>query len=449
MGAGLTSELAERSCSLQYDQLPGDVVEIARHCLLDWFGVALGAAQEPATVILLRTLAPAGGPATVVGHVGGYRVRDAALVNGTASHALDFDDVNAGFLGHASVAILAAALALAELRDATARDLIAAFVAGYETACRIACALGPEPYARGFHQTGTVGTIGGAAACARLLGLDAHATAIAFGLAATQAAGMKCHFGTMAKPLHAGKACHNGLLAALLADEGFTANPDAIEADQGFAALLGGEANRDAALAVPPSGWHLRDNLFKYHASCFWTHSMLEGIGKLMRSGTVHADRVDRVEVHVSELELGAAAIPEPSTALEVKFSLSHLAAMALLGRPTSLITDADANDPELIAMRSKVALVDDSTFGAPTRVEIIQDGEVQTAVRAVNIPERDLATQRRRLADKFAVLAVPTLDEAGAQRLLTAILQLEPAHSVRELMALALPLAATRPGSS
>jgi 2-methylcitrate dehydratase PrpD len=437
--AGLTRSLAERSCAMTFDELPGDVVEQCRHCLLDWFGVTLAASHEDATTILLEALgAPAEGAATVVGHSLRCRPLDAALVNGTASHALDYDDFNHAFLGHASVAVLGAALALAEELDATVADLFAAFAAGYETACRVAVAMGPEPYRRGFHQTGTAGTFGAAAATAHLLELDADATATAFGLAASQAAGGAFNFGTMAKPLHAGKACQNGLLAALLASKGFTANAEAIEAERGFAALGGGTADLDAAVAPPPSGWHMRDNLFKYHASCFWTHSTLEGVAELLHSGAVTADGVERVDIHVDEVQLGTCVIPEPGTALEVKFSIAHLAAMALLGRPTTVISDADAHDREVIALRSKVALVADGTTPLATRVDVTHGGEVQSAERDVSIPERDLERQSRRLAEKFRLLASPVLGDHRAGELLAATLGLRAERRVRELMAAA-----------
>jgi 2-methylcitrate dehydratase PrpD len=399
VSAGLTTDLAALSSAVTLDDLPGDVVEVARHALLDWFGVTLGAGDEPAALILLDTLPPDdGGAATIVGKSVRYAPVQAALINGTASHALDFDDVDTTFLGHASVAILPAALALAEQIDATVGDLIAAYVAGYETVCRIAVAIGPQPYMSGFHQTGTVGTFGAAAATANLLRLDRAKTATAYAIAATQAAGLRCNFGTMAKPLHAGKACENGLLATLLAARGFTANPTAIEADQGFAALSGGTCDRDAALAEPPSGWYVRDNLFKYHASCFWTHSMLEGVGELVAAGSFAAADVERVDLHVSDLELGAAAIPSPATALEVKFSLAHLAAMALHGRTTSVIADSDATDAELIATRAKVNLVGDGTAGTPTRVEVTHAGGVDEAARVVITPERDRSVRAARL---------------------------------------------------
>ena len=154
-------------------------------------------------------------------------------------HALDYDDVNLAMPGHPSVAILPGLLALAEERQSTGREVIAAFVAGYETACRIGMAMRPGHYDRGFHATGTVGVFGAAAACARLLGLDAEATGRALGIAGTQAAGLKSQFGTMCKPFHAGKAAQNGLLAARLAARGFSSRPDLVECEQGFAPTHG------------------------------------------------------------------------------------------------------------------------------------------------------------------------------------------------------------------
>ena len=438
-GTGLTAALAEISCGVAYEDLPTDVVEIARHALLDWLGVTLAGSREELTEILTRTVLrdERAGAATLVGRAERAAPLPAALINGTASHALDFDDVNAGFMGHVSVAMLGAALALGEEIDASAGDLIAAYAAGYEVACRIAAAIGPEPYRRGFHQTGTVGTFAAAGACARLLGLDRPATATALGLAASQAAGCKCNFGTMAKPLHAGKACENGLLSAQLAAGGFTADRTAIEAERGFAQLCDGGCDVSAALAAPPSGWYVRDNLFKYHASCFFTHSMLEGLGQLRAGHGPVPDRIERVYIHVSELELGTCAIAEPATALEVKFSLAHLAAMTLLGRSTSSISDDDAIDPAVVALRSRVVLVADGESGAPTRVEIARAGERLAAERDVNAPERDLAAQARRLEAKFRVLAIPVLGADAAERLLATVLRLERDRPVPELMAL------------
>jgi 2-methylcitrate dehydratase PrpD len=443
---GLTLALAERSSTLGLGDIPEDVLEIARQCLLDWFAVALGGSSQEAPRTLLEILdGEAGGEGGPSASVVGHRVRlsplAAALVNGTASHALDFDDVNLTFLGHVSVGALAAALALAEQVDAGTQQLLVAFVAGYESACRIAAALGPEPYLRGQHATGTIGTFGAAAACARLLALERPRTATALGIAASEAAGLKCSFGTMTKSLHAGRAAQSGLLAALLAGRGFTASACALEDPQGFATAAGGALGTAAALGDPPSGWHLRDNLFKHHAACFFTHSAIEGLRELCDARALPAETIERVVLHIGELEQGACAIAEPQTALEVKFSIAHLAAMALLGRPTSCIGDEDAFDPAVIALRERVALAGDGAAGAPTRVEVVlRSGQTLTSQRDVSTPMRDLPAQRKRLGEKFTALARPVLGAVRARELLDALEHLGAGHSVRQLMALARP---------
>ncbi len=441
--AGLTDGLARRSSALAFGEIPADVAELSRQTLLDWFGVALAGSREPAPLALLDAVGP-GDPgdrssATVVGRGERLGALHAALVNGTASHALDYDDMNLSFLGHASVAVGAAALALAEVRNAHGEELLSAFLAGYETACRLAVALGPEPYLRGHHYTGTIGTFGAAAACARLLGLDPARTAVAFGVAASSAAALKCNFGTMTKPLHAGRACESGMLAALLAEHGFSANAAAIEAEQGFAALAGGSCHPDAALAEPPHGWFIRENLFKYHAACFFTHSAIECIRGLRDSAGFSPEEVERVTLHVSEVELGTCSIAEPANALEVKFSIAQLAAMSLLGRDTAVICDEDARDAEVIALRERVRLAEDGAAGEPTRVEVeLADGAVLAGAHDVREPERDLPAQRERLERKFASLAEPVIGARAAGELRALVSCLDASVRVREVMAAA-----------
>jgi 2-methylcitrate dehydratase PrpD len=441
--ASLTLALARRSAGLQASDVPDDVVEIARQCLLDWFGVAAGGSAEDAPRTVLDALHAGGevarGAASVVGHRARLAPRQAALVNGTSSHVLDFDDVNMSFVGHVSVTVLPSALALAEELDASISTLLTAFVAGYETACRVGLALGREPYLRGYHSTATIGVFGAAAACARLLELQADDTARALGIAASSAAGLKCSFGTMTKSLHAGQACANGLLAALLARSGFSASTAAIEAPQGLAAAFGAELDPAAALADPSSGWHLRDNLFKHHAACYFTHSTIEGLLEVTARAGFQAVEIERVRLHVSELELGACAIAQPATALEVKFSLAHLAAMALLGRRTSAIDDEVARDQQVLALRSLVELVPDGDPGEPTLVEVaLRGGDVLAARHGVTVPATDLAGQRSRLEQKFVSLAAPVLGDEAARALSETLCSLDANPSVRELMALA-----------
>src|SRR5438132_10347972 len=274
----LTHTLAERASAVTYEALPEPVCALARQCVLDYYGVALAGKDDELVAILLAELDEAGGieQASMIGHKQRLPMLAAALVNGAIGHALDYDDVNLAMPGHPSVAILPGLLALAEQRRSSGREVIAAFVAGYETACRIGMALRPGHYNLGFHATGTVGAFGAAAACARLLKLDAAATAQALGIAGTQAAGLKSQFGTMCKPFHAGKASHNGLLAARLAARGFSSRPDLVECEQGFALTHGPEFHPEKALAEPPGGFHMLANLFKYHAACYLTHGPIE-----------------------------------------------------------------------------------------------------------------------------------------------------------------------------
>src|SRR5262245_12698747 len=266
----LTRVLSVKASALRYDELPAPVRELTRQCVLDYLGVALAGAEDPLVGILLDEMTEAGGSpqAGVIGHSARLPALSAALVNGAAAHALDYDDVHMAMPGHPSVAVLPGLLALAELKGSSGRDVINAFVAGYESACRIGAALQPGHYSLGFHATTPVGCFGSTAACARLLGLGAGTAAMAMGIAGTQAAGLKSQFGTMCKPFHAGKAAQSGLLAARLAARGFSSRTDIVECVQGFALTHGPDFAPEASLAAPEAGFHVLANLFKYHSAC-------------------------------------------------------------------------------------------------------------------------------------------------------------------------------------
>src|SRR5204863_7423989 len=327
----LTRTLAAQASTVTYDALPEPVRELARQCVLDYYGVALAGADDPLATILLDELAEAGGApqASIIGREAKLPALAAALVNGAIGHALDYDDVNLAMPGHPSVAILPALLALAEERRSSGREIIAAFVAGYETACRIGTALRPGHYNLGFHATGTVGAFGAAAACARLLGLDAATTAQALGIAGTQASGLKSQFGTMCKPFHAGKASQNGLLAARLAARGFSSRPDLVECEQGFALTHGPDFRPEAALATPPTGFYIFANLFKYHAACYLTHGPIE-CGRAVREQRAAPEEIARITLRLDKSGERVCNIPAPSDELEAKVSLRQTVAMAL-----------------------------------------------------------------------------------------------------------------------
>ncbi len=428
--ANLTLALAEQACSVNYDSLPAPVRELARQCVLDYFGVALAGADDPLAQILLDEFSEAGGAAqaSVIGHKARLPVLSAALVNGAIGHALDYDDVNLAMPGHPSVAILPGLLALAEARQSSGREIITAFVAGYETACRIGMALRPGHYNLGFHATGTVGAFGAAAACARLLGLNAAMTAQALGIAGTQASGLKSQFGTMCKPFHAGKASQNGLLAARLAARGFSSRPDLVECEQGFALTHGPDFRPEAALTAPPNGFYIFANLFKYHAACYLTHGPIECARSVREQAVREQPLAAPEEIAGITLRLDKSCervcnIQAPSDGLEAKFSLRQTVAMALSGVDTASLaaySAASATDPALVALREKVALdFQEDWPQAAAEIEVVLgDGRVLRASHDAGIPCADITAQGERLAAKFAALADPVVGPARTREL-------------------------------
>ena len=391
----LTRTLAEQARTLRYEDMPEDVRQLARQCLLDYLACTLAGAKEELTEILLAEMLVHGGTpaATIIGHAERLPALSAALVNGAASHALDFDDVNMAMTGHPSVVLLSALLPLAEERGSAARDVLAAFVAGYELQCRLGQLLAPGHYnVLGFHATGTLGSFGAAAACAHLLGLNAEQFATALGVAGTQAAGLKSMFGTMCKPLHAGKAAQNGLLASRLVQRGFTSRDDVLECAQGFARTHSPDFNPSAALAEPSGGFHIRNNLFKYHAACYMTHAPIEAARKLREQLALKPEQIARIKLSLDETCDRVCNIPAPRTGLEAKFSLRLTTAMALAGVDTGGLgsySEQTAADPTLIALRDKVEF--DFQTGRPNTIAELEvgltDGRTVAASHDLGIP--------------------------------------------------------------
>ncbi len=441
----LTRTLAEQARTLRYEELPEDVRTLARQCLLDYLACTLAGAKEELTeIVLAEMVTHGGGPvATVIGHSERLPVLSAALVNGAASHALDFDDVNMAMTGHPSVVLLSALLALAEERGSAARDVLAAFVAGYELQCRLGLLLAPGHYnVLGFHATGTLGSFGAAAACAHLLGLDAEQFATALGIAGTQAAGLKSMFGTMCKPLHAGKAAQNGMFAARLAQRGFTSRGDVVECAQGFARTHSPDFNPSAALAEPPGGFHIRNNLFKYHAACYMTHAPIEAARTLREQHGLQPEQIARIRLRIDETCDRVCNIPAPRTGLEAKFSLRLTTAMALAGVDTGSLasySEATAADPTLVALRDKIEF--EFQTGRPNTVAalevVLTDGSTMAASHDLGVPAGDITEQGQRLEEKFMSLAVPVIGQAKARDLVQLIRGLGPADDVRHALRL------------
>lgn len=441
---GLTHALADYSSALRFEDIPDDVRTIVKHCVLDWLGVTLAGSREDAgRIVREEALEQGGSPqATIVGAGARTSVGQAALVNGTASHALDYDDVHFAFLGHPTVTVLPAILALGERDGASGRALVTAFVAGVEAGSRIGAYVTEAHYARGHHATGTLGAFAAAAGSARLLGLDAHRCATALGIAATQAAALKAMFGTMCKPLHAGKAAANGQYAALLAARGFTSRDDAIECSQGFADTQTPVVEPEDALADLGKRFHCRDFLFKYHAACYGTHSSIEALSKLREDHGIESNSISKVEIRVPTRNLKVCNIQEPHTGLEAKFSLRFVSAMTLAGRNTSDIAtynDAICSERELIDLRDRIRIVGDGELARGTSEVIVsmRDGVVYREFGNVSVASSNLEEQGRRLEDKFLVLANPVVGDARSREIVERVRTLEDLDAVDKLMRL------------
>jgi 2-methylcitrate dehydratase PrpD len=439
----LTRTLAAQARALTFADIPDDVRAWARQCVLDYVACTVAGARDELTDILLAEMAEQGGApaATVVGHAARLPVLSAALVNGAAAHALDFDDVNLAMPGHPSVAILPGLLALAEARGSSGADVLTAFVAGYELQCRIGRTISPGHYdVLGFHATATVGSFGAAAACAHLLGLDDDKFALALGIAGTQAAGLKSMFGTMCKPLHAGKASYHGLLAAKLAARGFTSRADVLECAQGFAHTHSPDFHPERAMAAPPGGWHIRQNLFKYHAACYMTHAPIEAARKLRERHGVTPERIAQIRLRLDAACDRICNIPAPRTGLEAKFSLRLTTAMGLAGVDTgrlSSYSEAAAADPTLVALRDKVAFdFRDDVPSTQAEMELVlTDGTRVTALHDAGLPMTDVVAQGQRLGEKFAGLVAQVLGVEQARCLAGEIGRLDDLPDLRGLM--------------
>jgi 2-methylcitrate dehydratase PrpD len=347
-------------------------------------------------------------------------------------------------MGHPSVPVLSALLVLAEAEAVDGRALLAALVAGVELECRVGSLLGGGHYAAGFHTTGTVGTFGAAAACAHLMGLDQGGWLHALGLAGTQAAGLKSGFGTMAKPLHAGRAASAGLLSALLARGGFTAQPAILEVPQGFLATHAGVDPSTEVLVRHEGDFLIRDTLFKYHASCHLTHATIEAAAQLREQYGLDPEKIESVEVRVAPPLLDVCNIEAPTTGLEGKFSLRTTAGLALLGENTAdLATYGDGKmaEPRLVALRDRIRVIPTEGLG-PMQARVRIGGNQQSWEAEVDtgVPAADLGAQGVRLGRKFLALAAPVLGASRAAELADAAWSAHQIDSVAELLRLAQP---------
>jgi len=414
----------------------------AKHALLDWIGVTLAGTGDPLVEILVADALSAGetGTAQLIGRTDRVTPSFAALINGAASHALDFDDVNKRLHGHPTVPVVPVLLAIAEHKPITGRAVLDAFVIAYEVECLIGEMMGMTHYDHGWHATATIGTFGAAAASARLLGLSGDQATTALGIAATQAAGLKSMFGTMCKPLHAGKAAMNGLMAGRWAASGLTSRQDVLDCPQGFGLT---QSTDFKALPIRPdttAPFAIEANLFKYHAACYLTHSSIEAIRALIAEHGFAAADVTQVRALVDDGHRRVCDILEPTTGLEIKFSIRHCIAMALSGDDTGameIYTDALASRPDLKALRRKVDLehkVHPNRHAAEVIIDLT-DGRRLTGYFDAGQPADNLEDQETRITTKFNRLAAPVIGQQRTAQIIERVTTLDTADNITTLM--------------
>ncbi len=386
----LALDISECIHALNYDDIPDEAVAWTRSAFLDTIGVTLAGSTEDAVRLLLATdgIGTAPGNSVILGHGRRTSCLDAALINGTASHALDYDDVCNVLGGHPSVNLVTPLMALCADVPASGRDMILAYVAGFETQCRIARAVHHHHYDKGWHPTSTLGIFGTVAAAARLVQLDVSKTAVALSLAASMASGLKANFGTMTKPLHVGHCTRNGLLAVLLARQGFTANQQAFEHGQGFLNVFNGRGTYAADLICAAWGQPLEilggEPGWKPFPCCGSTHPAIEATLRIRREHCVDPKEVREITVLTHERRLPHTDKPNPQSGLDAKFSLQYTVARALLDGAVQLehFEEPAYQEPEVrhltklvrLAIHPGIAKDAANQFGVEVIVETLDD---------------------------------------------------------------------------
>jgi 2-methylcitrate dehydratase PrpD len=333
----ITKRLAQRIAAFDSKDLTPRALKAARTAIIDTVGVTIAGSAEACVQILLDTpgIADAPGACTVFGTNVRTSALDAALLNGTASHALDYDDFSQPMGGHQSVPLVAPLLALAEERKLSGRAVIAAYVIGIETEIRLARAVNFHHYDKGWHPTATLGIFGTVAAASHLLKLDSERIAVALAIAASLAAGLKANFGTMVKPLHVGHVCRSGLMAVLLAERGYTANTAAIEHKQGFFNAFNGAGQYDAGRIFENWGAPLEIESatlgLKQFPCCGSTHPAIAMALALVHEEHVKPEQIESIHIQSHRRRLPHTDNPDPQTPLGAKFSVQYAVARALV----------------------------------------------------------------------------------------------------------------------
>ncbi|HEY7441037.1 MAG TPA: MmgE/PrpD family protein [Vicinamibacterales bacterium] len=445
-----TKTLAEYVLASRLGETPGDVQHEARRALVNYVGCAVGGSLHPALDIAIRALGPFSGKPTakVLGRSERLDPLHASLMNGISSHVYDYDDTTPQNYIHPSSPVASALFAYASANAVNGRDFLQAFIMGFEAESRVGNAVFPSHYDAGWHITGTAGVFGAAVAIGRLLGLSVQQMIWAIGLAATQAAGLREMFGSMAKAFHPGRSAQNGYGAALLAQAGFTAGQYAIEAPRGFAAVQSAQYDLSKVTAALGTDFNLRRNAYKPFPCGIVIHPTIDGCIQLHDEYRPAPETIKAVRLRVAPLVLDLCNKQKITTGLEGKFSVYHGAAIGLIRGKAGVreYTDEAVNDVQIKRVREGAsATADPSISEDQARIEVeLTNG--QTISRFV---EQSLGNVHRPLSDKqleakFKDQAVLALSESQVEKLIEQCWQIDRLDDVGELVSMAVPVTQT-----
>jgi 2-methylcitrate dehydratase PrpD len=447
----IAAEFAKHILATRYEELPPDAVHWAKIGLLDTIGVTIAGSRDDSTRIVSNVVTGSSGASLLFGQDKRAAALDAAQINGTAAHALDFDDCNNTLGGHPSAPILPALFALADERGASGRDFIAAYVAGFETECKLSLCVNLYQYTKGWHPTATVGIFGSTAAACHLLRLDEEKTTLALGIAASMAAGLKANLGTDTKPLHVGNTCRSALFAALLARDGFTSNPRSFEHKMGYLNVFNGEGNYDTSKIFPHWGdpWDIVTPgiAIKQYTCCGSTHPAVDAMLDLASEHNLKPEMVAKIQTWTHARRLEHTNRPDPKSNVDARFSVQYTVSRALAERRViDAHFEGDAyKDPKIRAILKCVEsspytteqFPADNHFGAEVRVTLT-DGRVVS--KKLDQPYGRTSANplsAERMKAKFDGCVRGIVHDANMAPLYSAIQGFEKLTDVRELTAL------------
>ena len=453
---GITQEVASFVARARFGDLPEQAVKLARGFILDGLGVALaGSTDECARIVQAQIRQMDGKPdASILGTAMMAPPAKAALANGVAGHAMDYDDTQLstskqavyGLLTHPTTPVLAAVLAMGEKEKITGRELVLAYILGVEVECRIADAIHPRHYQEGFHSTATMGGLGAAVAVGKLLRLKEEKLIQTLGIAASMASGLRENFGTMTKPLHAGRAAEHGVTAALLAKAGFTSATNILEARRGFyQAMAGGYDESKISRRLGRPYFMIDPGIsIKPYPSGSLSHPAQDLILDLVKQHELGADDIDQIEVGTNSNVPNALIYPMPKTALEGKFSIPFCMAIAVLERRAGIaqFQDRKVRDKRVIEMMKRVTLYVDDELEAlgydqvRSRVRVkLKNGRVIEGRYDVarGHPEKPMSWTE--LSDKFRDCAELVLPRKSVEEAIGLVARIEQHKTLKPLL--------------